>query len=168
MTAVSWYIYRGHFGKLPRSFTRVAERETNMAYRSADNQAWSGMPFVIGQIINLSNNHTCKGVKGVFYDICDELAGEHPKEFKFVGWHPHCRCFVTAKLADYDEMNRWSAMSEEEKANYVFKGTVKDVPEGYKKWMADNAKRIAKAKSMPYFIKDNIKYAEEATGMKLE
>ena len=91
-----------------------------MAQKSLRSSAY-GMLFQGGR------TYILKIVKGVFYDICDELAGEYPKEFKFVGWHSHCRCFVTAKLADYDEMNKWLVMSEEEKANYVFKGTVKDV-----------------------------------------
>lgn len=52
------------------------------------------MPFVIGQYIALSNNHTCKGVEGVFRDMCNDLKGEYPKSFVFTGWHPHCRCHV--------------------------------------------------------------------------
>lgn len=42
------------------------------------------------------------------------------------------------------------------------------MPEGYNNWMEKNAERIAKAKSLPYFIRDNVKYAEEATGLGLQ
>lgn len=35
---------------------------------------------------------------------------------------------------------------------------VDDVPSGFKKWIGDNSDRIARAKSLPYFIRDNEKY----------
>ena len=104
------------------------------------------MPFVIGQYITLSNNHTCKGVEGVFRDMCDDLKGEYPKEFKFTGQHPHCRCHVEAKLADLDELNKYSQLSHEEQENYHFDGEVKGMPKGYNDWMQNNAERIENAK----------------------
>ena len=72
--------------------------ENNMAYRTADHEAWGELDFVIGQHIQLSNNHTIKNSKGIrvpFHDICDEMEGNYPKDFKFTGWHPFCRCFAT-------------------------------------------------------------------------
>lgn len=38
------------------------------------------------------------------------------------------------------------------------------MPKGYNDWMKDNAERIANAKSLPYFVRDNIKQAEKAIG----
>jgi len=71
---------------------RMTITETNMAYHSADHQAWGKNKLVVGFEVVLSNNHTCKSVKGQYTDICDELQGKYPKTFKFTGWHPHCRC----------------------------------------------------------------------------
>ena len=65
------------------------------------------------------------------------------------------RCFATPVLADRKEMNRWARLTEEERKGYVFDGTVTDVPQGFKVWVEDNQDRIAKAKTMPYFLKEN-------------
>jgi hypothetical protein len=65
---------------------RLARSEINIAYRTAEQTRWQQMDFVLGYEVKLSNNHNCKGVpKGQFFDICDELAGKYPKDFKFVG-----------------------------------------------------------------------------------
>ena len=39
-----------------------------------------------------------------FFDICDELKGDYPKDFKFTGWHPHCRCYATPLLKTPEEL----------------------------------------------------------------
>lgn len=39
------------------------------------------------------------------------------------------------------------------------------MPKEYNDWMKDNAERIANAKSLPYFIKDNPEVASQATGL---
>ena len=70
---------------------RLARSEINMAYRTAENERWKQMDFVVGYEIKLSGNHNCKGVpNGQFYDVCDALAGKYPKDFTWVGWHPNC------------------------------------------------------------------------------
>lgn len=129
--------------------------ENNMAYRSADYAQWEEMPFVIGTEIGLSNNHPV-------YDICDELAGVYPKDFKFVGWHPFCRCFATPKLADRSEVNKWARMTDEERKNYKFKGTADALPKQFNTWVDRNKDRIARAKTLPYFLKDNKEIIERA------
>lgn len=144
-------VYRSSY----KNALRMTITETNMAYRTADHDQWQGMPFVIGQTIKLSNNHTCKGVKGVFRDICDELQGDYPKEFKFVGWHPSCRCYVIAKLPSREEMRKYNRMTDEEQAEYHFEGEVKEPPQGFVDWIDKNEARIDNASSKPYFISDN-------------
>lgn len=70
---------------------RLTATETNIAYRTADYERAQQLDFIVGIEVKLSNNHNCKGVPaGMFYDICDELQGRYPKDFKFTGWHPHC------------------------------------------------------------------------------
>lgn len=78
-------------GKTMYEAMRLARTEINMAYRDAEQSRWGYMPFILGYEIRLSNNHNCKGIpKGKFYDICDELEGKYPKDFKWLGWHPNC------------------------------------------------------------------------------
>ena len=82
---------------------RLARTETNIAYRTADYDRQQDLDFVVGIEVHLSGNHTCKGVKGEFHDICDELQGRYPKDFKFTGWHPNCRCYTTTILKTPEE-----------------------------------------------------------------
>lgn len=77
-------VYRSSY----KNAIRVSRTEVNMAYRTADHENWKQEQLVIGIQIKLSNNHTLNGKP--FFDICDELKGVYPKEFKFTGWHPMC------------------------------------------------------------------------------
>jgi len=158
-SAEAYHPGRGVYRSSYKNALRMTATENNMAYRSADHAQWGGMDFVVGQEIHLSKNHPV-------VDICDELQGEYPKDFKFTGWHPFCRCFATPKLADREEMNKWARMSDAERANYEFEGTVKELPKNFSDWVADNAERIASAKSVPYFIKDNYVDGKVGSGFK--
>ncbi len=97
-----------------------------------------------------------------FVDICDDLAGVYPKDFKFVGWHPHCRCYCVPKQASKEEFMEYQQrlLNGEDVSNYHFKGEVKDLPRNFKDWYTDNTDRIARAKSQPYFLRDNAKYTK--------
>ena len=135
---------------------RMTRTETNMAYRTADNMRWQQLDFVVGIEIKLSNNHTINGKP--FTDICDELRGKYPKDFKFIGWHPQCRCFAVPIMLTVNEMKETNRMTDEERANYKSPNAVNDVPENFKKWISDNADRIEKANyrgTLPYFLRDN-------------
>lgn len=130
-----------------------------MAYRLADWERWQQMDFVVGISIQLSNNHTCLGKDGEphpFHDICDELEGEYPKTFKWVGWHPQCRCNAVPILKTVDEKiadnmaKRNGQAPAKESVN-----SVKRMPKAFTDWIKDNKNRIAAAKSQPYFIRDN-------------
>lgn len=109
---------------------------------------------MVGIEVHLSGNHTLNGKK--FHDICDELQGKYPKEFKFTGWHPQCRCYATSILKTPEEIaedNRRLLRGEPVSDDSV--NAVRDVPPAFKQWLADNAERIASAKSLPYFLRDN-------------
>lgn len=116
------------------------------------------MDFVVGYEIKLSGNHNCKGVPaGRFSDICDTLAGKYPKDFKWTGWHPNCRCYKIPILKTEEEFWEWDGRSEvtTESVNEV-----KDVPDEFKQWVGTNAYRIEEAKkkgTLPYFVRDNQK-----------
>ncbi len=150
---------RGVYRSSYKNALRLAITETNMAYRLADWERWQQMDFVVGIRIQLSNNHTCLDTDGnphPFHDICDELAGEYPKTFKWTGWHPQCRCNAVPILKTVDEKiadniaKRNGQAPAKESVN-----SVKRMPKAFTDWLKDNKTRIAAAKSQPYFIRDN-------------
>lgn len=124
---------------------RLARSEINLAYRTAEQKRWEQMDFVVGQEIKLSNNHTCNGVP--FIDICDDLKGKYPKDFKFTGWHPMCKCYVIPILKTEDEF--WA------EGDVISKKEVVEVPDNFKLWVKNNQERIERSKSLPYFLRDN-------------
>ena len=132
---------------------RMTRTEINMAYRTADYERWRNMDFVLGIEIQLSGSHPQE-------DICDELAGNYPKDFKFVGWHPQCFCIATPILEDFKtslENDKRIAEGKEP----IRSEAITDVPDKFKEWVAKNEGRIEKAYErgkVPYFIRDNEKY----------
>lgn len=153
--AQAYHPGRGVYRSSYKNALRLTATENNMAYRTADHQRWAKMDFVTGIQIKLSNNHTCNG--HVFFDICDQLKGEYPKSFKFVGWHPFCRCIAVPKLADEDEfIERQQALIDGEMPpDGPYEGEVTEMPANFENWVEENAEKIDTAKSVPYFIKDN-------------
>lgn len=146
-------VYRSSY----KNARRLAATETNMAYRTADYERWQQLDFVVGIEIRLSNNHTLNGQP--FEDICDFLKGRYPKDFRFVGWHPHCRCHVVTILKSDEEIsedNRRILAGKEPTEDSV--NTVRDVPKSFKGWLEDNRERAKRSYSMPYFLKDNPQY----------
>lgn len=114
------------------------------------------MDFVVGIEIKLSGNHPEP-------DICDDLKGRYPKDFKFTGWHPHCRCHVETILKTSEELeadNKRIMEGGEPTAGSV--NEVKDVPQAFKDWLKGNEERAKYISSVPYFIKDNPKYIPES------
>lgn len=162
--AAAFHPGRGVYRSSYRNALRLTATENNIAYRTCDHKRWQALDFVLGQEIRLSNNHTLNGKP--FTDICDELAGKYPKEFKFTGWHPWCRCYSVSILADEAEVDEYCKLIAEGKsvANFKFTGalTPDDMPKEFKEWVAKNKKRIKAASSMPYFLKDNPELLEKA------
>jgi hypothetical protein len=161
-------VYRSSY----KNARRLAATETNMAYRTSDHERWQDLDFIVGIEIHLSNNHTCLNNKGKpvpFFDICDELQGKYPKEFKFVGWHPHCRCIATPIMktkAELDADDERLKRGEKPSDPHDSENAVTDMPDGWKQWMEDNAELLENAKSMPYFIRDNFKDGDPSQGLR--
>ncbi len=119
------------------------------------------MEFVVGIEIKLSNNHTLNGVP--LTDICDELKGRYPKDFKFTGWHPHCRCHVVTALKTEEEMAEdTKKILNGEAPDTPSVNEVRDVPPAFRDWIQNNVARIVKASSLPYFMYDNPQYVSDA------
>ena len=161
--AAAFHPGRGVYRSSYKNALRLTATENNIAYRTCDHKRWNALPFVIGQKIKTSNNHPEP-------DICDTLAGKYPIEFKFTGWHPFCRCYAVSILASEKELDDYCSKLEQgtNVSEYQFTGKQTQMPEAFTTWMKDNEGRIAKAKSLPYFIKDNYKDGDPAKGLRWE
>lgn len=154
--AAAFHPGRGVYRSSYINARRLAATETNIAYHTADYERWQTMDFVLGIEIRLSNNHNCKGYKpGTFHDICDDLAGKYPKDFKFTGWHPHCRCQALPILKTPDD---FLASLDDDNKQAQSKNEIKDVPQNFKVWFNENESRLQRATSLPYFLTDNPQY----------
>lgn len=157
-------VYRSSY----KNAMRVARTEVNMAYQASDSERWTRSWWVKGIRVSLSNNHTSPDSKGrpaPLVDICDELAGDYPADFKFTGWHPQCRCFATAITCEYSDIREYYKRKRagEDMTGYTPPGTITEPPEQFKRWMADNSDRLAgaaKRGTTPYFITNNTKYTD--------
>lgn len=102
-------------------------------------------------------------------DICDELAGNYPRGFKFTGWHPNCRCHTETILLNGADFEDFIKAKREGRAYDITKarGYVAEPPVAFKAWVKGNAGCIAaaaKAGTTPYFIKDNQKTVDALLG----
>ena len=155
--AAAYHPGRGVYRSSYKNARRLAATETNMAYMTADYERWQQLDFVVGIEIKLSKNHTLNGLP--FTDICDRLKGRYPKDFKFTGWHPHCRCQAVTILKTDEEIaedTRRILDGEPLDGNSV--NRVDDVPGNFKQWLKENEDRLNRAKSVPYFMTNNPKY----------
>lgn len=150
---------------------RLAVTETNIAYRTSDYIRQQQLDFIVGIRIVLSNNHNCKGVPaGMFFDICDSLQGNYPKDFKFTGWHPHCRCHVETILKTPEELEKdTERILAGRQTTNTSKNKIKDVPKAFKEWVKDNEDRIlAAGDKLPYFLRDNQQTYQRILGIQPE
>lgn len=162
--AAAYHPGQGVYRSSYKNALRMTATENNIAYRTADHNRWQALPFVIGIEIHISNNHPTE-------DICDLFDGKRfPKDFKFTGWHPWCRCYAVSVLASQEEMDAYTTaiMNGEDVSHWKFTGQVEKMPKEFNKWMKDNQSRIEHATSMPYFIKDNFKDGDPAKGLRWE
>ena len=143
---------RGVYRSSYRNAQRLARTETNIAYRTADYERWQQLDFIVGVEIRLSKNHPNA-------DICDDLAGKYPKEFKWTGWHPNCRCYLIPILAGQDDMDKMiEKILAGEDDEIISEQQINDYPQEFNSWIKSNKDRIDEAKAkgtLPYFIKDN-------------
>lgn len=162
--AAAYHPGRGVYRSSYKNALRMTATENNIAYRTADHNRWQALPFVIGIEIHISNNHPTE-------DICDIFDGKRfPKDFKFTGWHPWCRCYAVSVLASQEEMDAYTTalMNGEDVNHWKFTGQVEKMPNEFNKWMKDNQARIENATSMPYFVKDNFKDGDPTKELRWE
>ena len=159
--AKAYHPGRGVYRSSAKNALRMVATETNIAYRSADYLNTKASPWIVGIRIVLSNNHTCKDSQGVaqpFTDICDKLAGRYPKDFKFTGWHPNCRChieYIHKTDAEVERDTKRMLRGEKPIEAHESKNYVGELPKSFKKWAEENKQRIINKKSLPYVIDNN-------------
>ena len=153
---------RGVYRSSYKNAMRLSRTETNMAYRSADQERWRQLDFVIGYRVVLSDNHPEP-------DICNDLSarrgekgsrGVYPKDFVFKGWHPQCRCYVVPILADEKEFDKIQEAILNDEPIPESKSVIREPNKYFQDWWMKNKKRVSEAQSLPYWVKDNPKYAK--------
>lgn len=153
---------RGVYRSSYKNAMRLARTETNMAYRIADQERWRQLDFVIGYRVVLSDNHPEP-------DICNDLSakrsekgsrGVYPKDFVFKGWHPQCRCYVVPILADEKEFDKMQEAILNDEPIPESKSVIREPNKYFQDWWKSNKSRVAEAQSLPYWVKDNPKYAK--------
>lgn len=166
--AKAYHPGRGVYRSSYKNALRLTATETNMAYRTADHERWQQLDFVTGIEIKLSNNHNCKGIpKGAFRDICDTLVGRYPKDFKFVGWHPFCRCQATPILVPWEQFLKSINEKTPGEPMATFKQET-EYPQQFQEWVKDNKQKLQTARKLPYFVKDNPQAFMDAAGVKIK
>lgn len=148
---------RGVYRSSYKNAMRLARTETNMAYRTADQERWRQLDFVIGYRVVLSDNHPEP-------DICNDLSarrgekgsrGVYPKDFVFKGWHPQCRCYAVPILADEKEFDKIQEAILNDEPIPESKSVIREPNKYFQDWWMKNKKRVAEAQSLPYWVKDN-------------
>ena len=156
--AAAYHPGRGEYRSSYKNAMRMTRTEVNAAYRAADCDRWSQIDFIVGVEVKRSNHpFACS--------VCEALAGKYPKDFKFVGWHPQCRCYIVPVMADYDQRMAYhkAVLDGEDVSGWKFDGEIAEPHEGFQKWMKDNADRVEKAAekgTLPYWMKDNPQYVK--------
>lgn len=166
--AKAFHTGRGVYRSSYKNAMRLTRTETNAAYRTADEDRWERMDFVIGFEVKKSAQHEVRMPKG---DICDLLAGKYPKGFKFTGWHPHCLCYVVPILAkenDFIAMQKAILNGNDPRTVDMQAKEIKDVPDNFKKWIAANTDRINAAAVKPYFIAQNYVDGDISKGLVIQ
>lgn len=138
-------VYRSSY----KNAMRLTITETNMAYRASDYERFQQEDFIVGfEVVRSNHVFGCP--------VCESLKGKYPKTFKFVGWHPHCRCHVISILATQQEfIDHQKKLMAGEESTLNSKNEISKLPTNFNKWVEDNKDRIALSKSQPYFLKDN-------------
>ena len=152
-------VYRSSY----KNALRLTRTEINMAYRSAENERYRTIPFIVGFEVRLSNAHPA-------VDICDDLKGKYPKSFIYRGWHPQCLCHSVPIFATDSEFETLEEqiLSGESISPINSQNAIKSVPKGFSDWIDSNKERSQGWKSQPYFIRDNFREGNINGGLKVK
>lgn len=154
--AKAYHTGRGVYRSAYKNAMRLTRTEVNMAYRTSDYERRKNLDFVVGIEIRRSNR-----VFGC--PICEELKGKYPKDFKFMGWHPHCRCHTVSILSSDEEfIEQQKAIIEGRNVRISSKNEVKQTPDGFNQWVKDNIERANQSSSKPHWMIQNRGFVNKA------
>lgn len=139
-------VYRSSY----KNAMRLAREEINQAYRTADHERWKQMDIIRGIRISLSESHFERMPDG---DICDELAGEYPKDYMFPGWHVQCLCHATAITLPKEQFIK-RLRGEDVQMNSV------QIPEKFTRYVENHREQIEGWKNKPYWYSRNEKFTK--------
>ncbi len=140
---------QGVYRSSAKNAQRLTRSVNNMAYHQANYEKYQQFDFVVGIQIKLSNNpNHCP--------FCEAMAGEYPKDLKFFGWHPQCRCTTVPLLKTWEEMERDNDLIWQGKEPGPAANEVTEIPQKFQDWIIENREQIHRAKNKPYFIKFNM------------
>lgn len=140
-------VYRSAY----KNAMRLAKEEVNQAYRAADHERWKQMDIINGIKISPSESHFTRMPGG---DICDELAGEYPKDFMFPGWHVGCLCYATAITLPKEQFIK-RLQGEDVEMKPV------QIPEKFTSYVESHKEQIEGWKSKPYWYSRNRGFTEK-------
>lgn len=159
--AVNYHPGQGVYRSSYKNAQRLTRSEINMSYRSADHERWQQLDFIVGFEVRRSNNpYPCV--------VCESLKGRYPKTFRFRQWHPQCRCNCISILASKSEISDLTdkILNDEDTSGFKSVNEITKMPDGWTSWMNDNNDRLLRAKSLPYFVRDNFKDGKLTNGLK--
>nr|WP_315026058.1 hypothetical protein [uncultured Chryseobacterium sp.] len=140
---------RGIYRSPLKNAYRLTRTENNIAYHQATFEKYQQFDFVRGYLVKLSNNPK-------HCPLCEAMAGEYPKDLKFFGWHPQCRCTTVPLLKTWEEMERDNDLIWQGKEPGPAANEVTEIPQKFQDWIINNREQIHRAKNKPYFIKFNM------------
>lgn len=141
---------RGVYRSAAKNAQRLTRTENQLAYQNSDFERWQRLPFIVGVEVKLSNRH-------LVYDVCNEMIGKYPPNYKFLIRHPNCLCSAIPIMAsdeDYEKLE--DAILEGKEPPEIKK--IDTIPPAAVQWMKDNADRVKGWKSTPMFIQENPDY----------
>jgi hypothetical protein len=145
-----YHVGQGVYRSAYKNAMRLARNEINTAYRTSEQLRIEQNNDIVGVEIHLSPSHR-------IYDMCDELKGVYPKDFKWDKWHVNCMCHRrTIMKTDAEfirELKNGENLPPETSENFVA-----DVPKQYKDWIKENEDKMQNWKRKPEFMEWNEKY----------
>ncbi|MBR6251571.1 MAG: hypothetical protein IKR17_10330 [Bacteroidales bacterium] len=134
----------------------LARTEINMAYRTAEQNRWRKLDFVLGYEVKLSNQHGHTYGQHGACEICEALAGKYPKTFVFEGWHPNCMCYAVPIMPSVAEMREY--LDNDMPAD-AFRGeAVTQPPQSFAEFVTQNKENIQLQN--PYWYRHNKDFTE--------
>lgn len=162
-SAKSYHPGQGVYRSSYQNAIRLAQTEIGIAYCESDYLRWQQDDRIVGIRIKTSPEHASWLAKDWYprfkkgtapLEICDQMEGVYPKDFRFVLWHPNCHCshepiYLSGSI-DSDIL-------------LTTPKPIEKTPTMFNKYLVQNKSRITSASNrgkLPYWIKANGKFTD--------